>query len=283
MLGRTQCVSVLVLISCLVALPGFAQTAREVLGPAAVEPLKTEPPARIVIDPPLAEPLSRGRVVIQYRAENLHLVPVFGPAALAVSPRVGHVHVSVDDSPWVWVEASGDPVILNGLSPGLHKVLVQLETANHQLLDQGFVVFTVPVSSSATTNSALTASAFAGAAVGTPVQNEPPAKLIVDAPKTEPLSRGVLFLTYRAENLRILPVFGNAALALSPRVGHIHVTVDDALWHWADSSGVPIIINGLAPGQHKALIQLVDANHHRIDQQAVIFTIPDQTSAHTPR
>jgi Family of unknown function (DUF6130) len=53
-----------------------------------------------IIDPPLEEPLMHGRVVIQYRAENLRIVPVFGPAALAVSPRIGHIHVTVDDSPW---------------------------------------------------------------------------------------------------------------------------------------------------------------------------------------
>ena len=53
-----------------------------------MEPLQNEPPAKIVIDPPLAESLSQGRVVIQYRTENLHIVPVFGPAALAVLPRV---------------------------------------------------------------------------------------------------------------------------------------------------------------------------------------------------
>jgi hypothetical protein len=35
------------------------------------------------------------------------------------------------------------------------------------------------------------------------------------------------------------------------------VTVDDATWHWADASGEPVIINGLAPGRHKILIQLV--------------------------
>jgi hypothetical protein len=74
----------------------------EVRGAAAVEPLENEPPAKIVVDPPLAESLSHGRVVIQYRAENLHIVPVFGAAALGVSPRIGHVHVTVDDAPWVW-------------------------------------------------------------------------------------------------------------------------------------------------------------------------------------
>ena len=47
---------------------------------------------------------------------------------------------------------------------------------------------------------------------------------------------------YRAENLRIVPVFGPKALDVSPRIGHIHVTVDDAPWHWADASGEQLII-----------------------------------------
>ena len=70
------------------------------------------------------------------------------------------------------------------------------------------------------------------------------------------------------------PVLGLAALAVSPRVGHIHVTVDDAPWHWADAIGVPVIINGLAPGRHKILIQLVNANHQPIDQGTVQVTVP---------
>jgi hypothetical protein len=48
-----------------------------------------QPAAKIVVDPPLAEPLSRGVVFIQYRTENLQIVPVFGPKALDVSPRMG--------------------------------------------------------------------------------------------------------------------------------------------------------------------------------------------------
>jgi hypothetical protein len=52
------------------------------------------------------------------------------------------------------------------------------------------------------------------------------------------------------------------------------VTVDDATWHWADASGNPVIINGLAPGQHKILIQLVNANHKPIDQATVEVTMP---------
>ena len=128
-----------------VAATAEAQTARQVRGAAPVVPLANEPPAKIIIDPPLAEPLSHGRVVIQYRTENLHIVPVFGPAALAVSPRVGHIHVTVDDAPWRWADASGEPLIINGLPPGAHKILIQLESANHQPLDQGLVQFIVPV------------------------------------------------------------------------------------------------------------------------------------------
>ena len=43
---------------------------------------------------------------------------------------------------------------------------------------------------------------------------------------------------------------------------------------WAEASGVPVIINGLALGRHKNLIQLVNANHQPIDQGMVQFTMP---------
>src|SRR6478672_8781835 len=261
---RALRVSAPVIIACLMAASSAAQTAREVRGAAAVEPLQNEPPAKIIIDPPLAEPLSRGRVVIQYRTENLHIVPVFGPAALAVSPRVGHIHVTVDDAPWVWADASGEPVVLNGLLPGPHTIRLELETANHQQLDQGAVMFTVPTAPSVASAAARTAS------------NEPPAKIILDAPVAEALSRGVLFIQYRTENLHVVPVFGPSALAVAPRIGHIHVTVDDAAWHWADASGNPVIINGLLPGSHTVLIQLVDADHQTVDEGTVRLTIPQR-------
>jgi hypothetical protein len=109
-------------------MPAMAQSAREKCQPASVIPRAIEPPAKIVIDPPLTEPLAeRGVVIIYYCPENLHIVPVFGPNALTVSPRVGHLHVSVDDSSWRWADASGNPIIIMGLAPGPHKVLIELE------------------------------------------------------------------------------------------------------------------------------------------------------------
>jgi hypothetical protein len=69
-------------------------------------------------------------------------------------------------------------------------------------------------------------------------------------------------------------MFGPGALAVSPRLGHIHVTVDDAPWHWADASGTPLILRGLPPGSHKVLIELVDPNHQVIDKGSVSFDVP---------
>src|SRR5215472_371961 len=119
-------------------------TAQQVGQATSVEPMANEPPAQIIVDPPLAEPLSHGQVLIQYRTEHLRIVPVFGSAALAVSPRIGHLHVSVDNAPWHWVDASGLPLAIVGLPPGPHKVLIQLANANHQPLDQSVVEFTIP-------------------------------------------------------------------------------------------------------------------------------------------
>ena len=77
-------------------------------------------------------------------AMNLHIVPVFGPNALAASPRIGHIHVRADDASWVWADAGGLPIILQGLLPGPHKVLIELVDANHHTLDKGMVTFVIP-------------------------------------------------------------------------------------------------------------------------------------------
>ena len=112
---------------------------------AVTQTADPEPAAKIVVDPPLAEPLSRGVVFIQYRTENLQIVPVFGPKALDVTPRIGHLHVAVDGAPWVWAETGGGPLIVAGLPAGPHKIEITLVNANHQPLDRTVVVeFVIP-------------------------------------------------------------------------------------------------------------------------------------------
>ena len=63
-----------------------APSAHDILGAPGVVPLDGQPAPVLVVDPPLPGPLSFGRVVIQYRAENLRIVPVFGVKALDVHP-----------------------------------------------------------------------------------------------------------------------------------------------------------------------------------------------------
>jgi hypothetical protein len=125
----------------------LAQTTTQVAGTTAavVVPLAAKQPRpRIFVDRPLAEPLARGVVVLQYRTENIRIVPVFGQAALQVSPRVGHLHVTLDNLPWDWADASGVPVIIQNLPAGPHRVLIELADANHNILDHGAVSFVGP-------------------------------------------------------------------------------------------------------------------------------------------
>ncbi|OWK22828.1 hypothetical protein AJ87_46160 [Rhizobium yanglingense] len=81
-------------------------------------------------------------------------------------------------------------------------------------------------------------------------------------------------IPYRTENFRILPIFGPGASDVSPRVGHLHVNVDDLPWRWADAGGTgAIVLTGLPAGKHKVLIEIVTPEHRVIGGQAVSFTV----------
>ena len=69
-------------------------------------------------------------------------------------------------------------------------------------------------------------------------------------------------------------MFGPAAVNVSPRLGHLHVTVDDAHWHWAHTSNDPVIVAPPPPGPHKILIELADADHQVLASEAVKFDVP---------
>jgi hypothetical protein len=115
--------------------------------------------------------------------------------------------------------------------------------------------------------------------IAAPVEEEP-ARLIVADAFPDALARGLVVIQYRADNLRIVPVYGAAALNVTPRIGHLHVTVDDSPWHWVDASGEPLIIQGLAAGPHRILIELADPTHRVIDRKTVSVDIPQRAAAH---
>jgi len=123
-----------------------AQTARDVRGATPLVAIANEPPAKLVVDPPVPEQLALGRVFIQYRTENLRILPVFGNAALSVSPRVGHLHYYVDGQSWPIVDTSGETVVLVGLKPGPHTVKLELADATHKPISGAsrVVEFSVP-------------------------------------------------------------------------------------------------------------------------------------------
>ena len=124
----------------------FAQSAGEVRDPPPFFPLQNEPAPMLTVDPPLPEALARGAVLIPYRTENFRIVPVFGAAASNVSPRVGHLHVTVDDLPWRWADAGNttNTIVVVGLPPGQHKIRIELAGPEHHVFTGQTVTFMVP-------------------------------------------------------------------------------------------------------------------------------------------
>jgi hypothetical protein len=145
-LRRVLAVTAAVAVSGLTLLAGhgLAGPSAEAQGYAAPAPPAKQPPAKITVAPPLPEPLTRGVAILQFRTENLQIVPVFGPAAAAVSPRIGHIHVSLDDAPWHWAHTSDGPVIVAPLPPGPHKILIEAVDADHKTLAVEEIKFEVP-------------------------------------------------------------------------------------------------------------------------------------------
>ena len=143
-IGRVGAVIAMAIALC--ALSAAAQTAKEVKGATPLVAVPNEAPAKLIVDQPIPEQLALGRVFIQYRTEHLRILPVFGSAALAVSPRLGHLHYYVDGQSWPIVDTSGETVVLVGMKPGLHTVKLELADATHKPIPGAsqVVEFTVP-------------------------------------------------------------------------------------------------------------------------------------------
>lgn len=134
-------------VGTMLATSAFAQSAREVRGGSPYVAIENEPEPKLIVDPPLAGGLAQGVFWAQYRVENLRIVPVFGVGAVDASPRIGHLHITVDDLPWWWADASDNNTVdIAGLPPGEHKVKIELVDANHKVFSGQIVTlnFTVP-------------------------------------------------------------------------------------------------------------------------------------------
>jgi len=60
-----------------------------------------------------------------------------------------------------------------------------------------------------------------------------------------------------------------------PRIGHLHVTVDNLPWHFvvADDSN-SIIVAGLPAGPHELGVELADPTHRELGGPTVKFVAP---------
>jgi hypothetical protein len=140
---------VAVAAGAVLATNAFAQSAKEIRGASPYVAIEKERAPKLIVDPPLPEGLAQGVFWVQYRVENVRIAPVFGEGALQVSPRVGHLHITVDDLPWLWADASDNNTVdIAGLPPGQHKVKIELVDANHNVFpgQVATVTFTVPAS-----------------------------------------------------------------------------------------------------------------------------------------
>jgi hypothetical protein len=122
----------------------WAQSPTNGAQPPAILPVQSEAAPKLTAFPPLAEPLARGVVIIQYQVENIRIMPIFGQKADDVSPRLGHLHVTVDDWQGTWAHTSQDPIIVVGLKPGPHKILLEVADPTHKILTSTTVSFLVP-------------------------------------------------------------------------------------------------------------------------------------------
>jgi hypothetical protein len=128
------------------ATSAFAQSAREIRGASPYDTIENEPAPKLIVDPPLSGPLAQGNFLAQYRAENVRILPVFGPGALNASPRIGHLHINVNDLPWLWADASDNNTVdIAGFPPGEHKVKIDLVNANHEVFPGQSVMVTFTV------------------------------------------------------------------------------------------------------------------------------------------
>ena len=128
------------------AMTAFAQSAKDIRGPSPYVEIKNEPAPKLIVDPPLPDGLANGLFWAQYRVENVRIQQVFGEGALKVSPRVGHLHIQVDDSPFLWADASDiNTIDVAFFTPGQHKVKIDLVDPNHNVFPGQSVTLTFTI------------------------------------------------------------------------------------------------------------------------------------------
>jgi hypothetical protein len=99
---------------------------------------------KIVIDSPTDGQSVQSVAIIKFHTENVNIQSPFGARADNGGPRnIGHLHVTVDDNSWYWVHSTNDPVVIAGLSPGVHRVTLDLAGPDHKPIASQSVTFKI--------------------------------------------------------------------------------------------------------------------------------------------
>lgn len=89
----------------------------------------------------------------------------------------------------------------------------------------------------------------------------------------------VAIIKFKTDNFKIESLGKHSDMAMNDmdkmaKMGHVHVTLDNADWYWVHSSMDPIVLVGLKPGQHSVKLELVGADHKPAGaSQTVTFTM----------
>lgn len=115
---------------------------------ALVNKPSEEPTPKLVLSPPRADFLEKGFVYLPFRVENLTILPLYaeihGQEVTKLRPWVGHLHVSVDDNGINWIHAVSDAIYFGTLSPGTHRLTLELADAAHNVIDTQTIKLVVP-------------------------------------------------------------------------------------------------------------------------------------------
>lgn len=103
-------------------------------------------------------------------------------------------------------------------------------------------------------------------------------RLTLQEPDADILKDGYVYLPFTVENVTLLPMYpeinGTEVTQLTPRIGHLHVGVDDNAWVWIQTTPAPIYLGPLTPEPHKIRVDLVDAAHNPLVSRVASFVVP---------
>jgi hypothetical protein len=138
-----------------------------------------------------------------------------------------------------------------------------------------FFLSLLAVSSAQAANNTHDATSKASASIR-PVEATP--KLTLLPLRVDVLKDGFVYLPFKVENMTILPLYteiqGADTTKLRPKIGHLHVMVDNSGWSWIHALTDAIYFGPLSKGSHTVSIELVDAAHSVIEVQSIKVVVP---------